>query len=131
MAPIKPPTLYIDEKSYFSETPPIAANLPPSWLSSPRGRAPLHYQVDPRKKKVKGPPLPTGRRPLGQPPTGTVGVAAYLAACAVAATSSPWGGTSLSSFITLPHHPYYNLLANMMYGTIYYFSMIYCIYVYV
>jgi hypothetical protein len=29
MAPIKPPTLYINQKPYFSEEPPIAANLPP------------------------------------------------------------------------------------------------------
>jgi hypothetical protein len=49
----------------YSEEPPIAANLPPPWIPSPRGRAPLLYEVDPRKKKVKAPPLPMGRRPLG------------------------------------------------------------------
>jgi hypothetical protein len=54
MAPVKPPTLYIDQKPYFSEAPSIAANLPPPWLSSPRGRAHQKYQEDSRKKDDKG-----------------------------------------------------------------------------
>jgi hypothetical protein len=58
MAPVKPPTLYIDRKPYFSETPPIAAILPPPWMPSPRGRAPIQYQEDPRKKEDKGAVLP-------------------------------------------------------------------------
>jgi hypothetical protein len=49
----------------------------------------------------------------------------------VAAASPPWGGTFPSSSTTPPHHPYFNILENMMCGTIYYFSMIYCIYVYI
>jgi hypothetical protein len=56
MALVKPPTLYINMKPYFLEEPLSATNLPPPWLSSPRGTAPLQYQDDPRKKKVKGPP---------------------------------------------------------------------------
>jgi hypothetical protein len=53
MAPTKPPTLYIDQKHNFLEAPPIAMNLPPSWLPSPRGRDPLQYQ-GPRKKEDNG-----------------------------------------------------------------------------
>jgi hypothetical protein len=48
-----------------------------------------------------------------------------------AAASPPWRGTSPSSSTEPPHHPYCNLLANMMCGTIYYFHMIYCVYVYI
>jgi hypothetical protein len=58
MAPVKPPTLYIDRKPYFSEAPPIVANLPPPWLPYLRERDPLQYQVDPRKKEDKGAVLP-------------------------------------------------------------------------
>jgi hypothetical protein len=123
MAPVKPPTLYIDEDPYFLEAPPIAANLPPPpWQQSPRGRAPLLYQVDLRKKNVKGPLLPSGRRRWA---------AAALLGRGRQNRRSPWGGTSPSSSTSFPHHPYCNLLVNIMCGTIYYFPMIYCIYVYV
>jgi hypothetical protein len=133
MAPVKPLILYIVRKPYFLEAPPIVANFPPPWLPSPRRRAPLQYQVDLRKKKVKWPPPP--HRPpsllatAGLPLLQAAGAAASLAAGAVAATSPPWGGTSPSSSSALLHHLYCNLLANMMCVTIYYFPMIYYIYV--
>jgi hypothetical protein len=58
IAPVKPPTLYIDQKPYFLEAPLRATNFPPSWLPSPRRRADLQHQEGPRKKKDKGAVLP-------------------------------------------------------------------------
>jgi hypothetical protein len=60
-------TIYWPETLFFRGTTHSYEFTSP-WLPSPRGRAPLQYQVDPRKKKVKGLPLPTGRHPLGHPP---------------------------------------------------------------
>jgi hypothetical protein len=117
MAPVKPTTLYIDWKPYFSQAPSIAANLPPPWLPSPRGG--LLYST--KKSKEEG-----GHKGVVLP---RAAAAIAVVSLVVAAASSPWGGTSPSSSTTLPHHLYCNLLANMIYGTIYYFPMIYCVYV--
>jgi hypothetical protein len=54
MAPVNPPTLYIDGKPYFLEAPPRATKLPYPWLLSPRRMAHLQHQEDLRKKEDKG-----------------------------------------------------------------------------
>jgi hypothetical protein len=108
-----------------------SCDLASPWLPYPRGRDPLQYQEDPRKEDKGRFSLrachrqgaPRCRLPFTAASAGTP--------FGRAAASPPWGGTSPSSSTAPPHHPYFNILANMMCGTIYYFPMIYCIYVYV
>jgi hypothetical protein len=77
---------------------------------------------------------PLGPATAGAPCAATTGTLPFTAASTDAsfsrAAASPLrGGTSPSSSTTLLHHPYCNLLENVMCGTIYYFPMIYCVYV--
>jgi hypothetical protein len=127
-------TIYWPETLFFGGTTHSCEFASP-WLSSPWGRAPLHYQVDPRKKKVKGPPVPTGRRPLGPSP-----------GCrhrGLWASPPPWPWVPWLPPLPLGKaHLHHHLQHILIIPTVtssqtwcvvqnYYFPMTYCIYVYV
>jgi hypothetical protein len=67
MAPVKPPTLYIDRKPYFLEAPPIATNFLLLGSRQGGGGAPPHYLQVYEIRRAKGPQPPRAGRHRGVP----------------------------------------------------------------
>jgi hypothetical protein len=100
---------------------PIVVKLPPPGCRLQGGG--LIYII----QKLQGRRRVQGAAALQGPPPSLVAIVASLVIGAVTSASPSWGGTSPSPPTSPLYHPNRDSLANMMFDSMYYFHVIYCV----